>query len=267
MRTLATALSTLLVMACCGFDLMAAESAPPKIYVPQWKKGDTWTVECDMPDALVAKRPPWLDNRKPNSSRHPRWVFTVDKLADMGRFRLISVQVRRDDPKARSSADLVFSGRLDAAGLLASLFLYKAVYRYPAGVEVNSIRKDYNRQSNGPFPVINDETDAPTDFPCLNVVDSPADASGDGIWKEYQATDLVDKDLRSRSVRQTTIFATAKMQFGEQIKVPVDRSLNQDVYMKLLHASGNYTVRLVFNPAYPWPVYGEGPKGRYWLVK
>jgi hypothetical protein len=30
---------------------------------------------------------------------------------------------------------------------------------------------------------------------------------------------------------------------------------------------GNETARLVFNSEYPWPVYGEGPRGKFWLVK
>jgi len=267
-RSAALALTVLLLTAVLA-PVLASDPKVPGVYVPQWRVGQSWTVECDVPDPLVAKIPPWIDGRKLGTARRPRWVFTVEKVSDLTpKLRLFKIVVRGPDPGVRSSADLVFGGRIETGGRIGSLYLYKAEYRYPAGKSVNTVRKDYNRMSAGPFPVTNDVNDIPCDFPYLDITFNPGpDAKADGVWREFKATDVVEGDLRSRSVRQTILFATSKMQMGERIKVPIQRELNQDVYMRHLGSRGNETVRLVFNPAFPWPIYGEGPRGKFWVVK
>ena len=238
-----------------------------QVYIPQWKVGESWSVECDVPNFLLAKTPPWISNRKMGQDPRPRWTFRVEKMTDVGgKLRLFFVRASGSVPTMKAGADLVFAGRIEPSGKVGSLFLYKAEYRYPMGQGVNTLRKDYNKQSAGPFPVINDSNDIPSDFPYLDATFAPAGSNKvDGVWKEFVATDIVAGDLRDRSVRQTIVFEPSKMQFGEELKVPVDRSLNQDVYMKLL--GQRHTIRLVFNPSYPWPVYGEGPRGKFWFVK
>jgi hypothetical protein len=240
--------------------------APPaRLAIPQWKPGMTWTVECDIPDALVAEVPPWVGGRKRRSGPQPQFVFTVERAADVGSMRLFSVVVKAGAADQRTGAELVFGGERGADGRMNSLFLYKAAYRIPTGDGVSVIRRDYNTQAKAPFPVFNDDNAVPSDFPMLSIEMAKHDGSKDGVWKEFQAAELVEADLRSRAVRQTIVFATDKMQFGERTKVNAPRSECVDVFMKLLSGSGQ-AVRLVFHPAYPWPVYGEGNKGRFWLL-
>jgi hypothetical protein len=224
-------------------------------------------VECDLYEPQTAGVAPWLTGHKRRSFPRCRFRFTVDRVADSGGVRLVSVRARGTRPGLKTAADLVFAGELGTGGRVKSLALYKAEYRVPVGSGVSVVRRDYNRQANEPFPVLNDVNVVPCDFPCLAMADMPgAGPVKDGIWKEFAASDVVDGDRRSRAVRQTIVFATEKVRFGEQYRVPVERSLNQDVYLKALHGQGN-GVRLVFNPRHPWPVYGEGPRGRFWLVE
>ena len=237
------------------------------LFIPQWKTGLTWTIECDFPDGLTAGTPPWVTGQKRNSVQHPRFQFTVDKQADYGKLRLFMVKVTPVGSNRATSADLVFAGEKKDDGSVVSLFLMKGLYRLATGSNVASTRRDYNAESKGPFPVINEENGIPTDFPFLSYAEVAGhDGKGDGFWKEYQAAQAIEGDRRSRAVRQTILFASDKMQFGEKYKVSVRRAECFDVFMKMLNSPGNETVRLVFNPAYPWPVYGEGSKGRFWLI-
>ena len=242
-------------------------AAPARLTIPTWRQGQSWSIECDYPDGLGAGTPPWVSGHQRRSTVHPRFTFTVDRVADSGPLRLFSVQVRPGSQSQRTSADLVFAGQRLKDGNMASLFLMKGLYKVPVAMGTTATRRDYNEESKGPFPVINDVSGIPCDFPVLNQADLAGhDAKQDGIWKEYEAAEAMEGGVRSRSVRQTILFASDKMQFGERVKVAAPRAECVDVFMKLLHAAGNETVRLVFHPAYPWPVYGEGPKGRFWLL-
>lgn len=240
-------------------------AAPAKLFVPQWKIGMTWTVECDVPDPLVAGVPPWVGGRKRRQGPTPQFVFRVDRAADVGSLRLFSVIVKAGSADQRTGADLVFAGERGADGRMTSLFLYKAQYKVPLGDGVSVIRRDYNAQAKAPFPVINDDNAVPCDFPMLSLDMFGHGGNRDGVWKEFQAAELVEGDLRSRAVRQTIIFASDKMQFGERLKVKAPRAECVDVFLKLLSGAGQ-SVRLVFHPDHPWPVYGEGTKGRFWLL-
>ena len=242
--------------------------APPAhFHVPVWKQGQSWSVECDYPDQLGARTPPWLSGRQRKGAPHPRFTFTVDRIADAGALRLYSVQVRPEKQDQKTTADLVFAGERTGSGGLSSLFLMKAIYKGATGTGTQVDRRDYNAQAKEPFPVINDVNGIPSDFPMLSEAElSRSDGKLDGVWKEYQAFEALEGDRHSRAVRQTILFASDKMQFGERLKVNVPRAECVDVFMKLLSARGNDTTRLVFHPSYPWPVYGEGPKGRFWLL-
>lgn len=241
-----------------------AAAAPAKLFIPQWKPGMTWTVECDVPDALVAGVPPWIGGRKRRQGPQPQFVFTVERAADVGHLRLFSVVVKAGAADQRTGAELVFAGERGADGKLTSLFLLKAEYRVPTGTGVSVIRREYNKQAKGPFPVLNDDSVVPSDFPVLSM-EFAGHGGQDGFWKEFQAAERVEGDVRSRAVRQTILFASDKMQFGERLKVNAPRAECVDVFMKLLFGA-QHNVRLVFHPAYPWPVYGEGTKGRFWLL-
>src|SRR5688500_18127898 len=63
-------------------------AAPAKLSIPQWKPGMSWTVECDIPDPLVAGVPPWVAGRKRRAGPQPQFVFTVERAADVGSLRL-----------------------------------------------------------------------------------------------------------------------------------------------------------------------------------
>lgn len=246
---------------------MPPTAPPARLSIPQWKQGQTWQIEVDVPDGLHAGTPPWVTGHKRKSAIRPRYVFKVDRVADGGALRLFSVQVRPADETQKTSADLVFAGLRKKDGTLGSLFIMKALYKMPISTGVVSTVRKYNEEAKGPFPVINNVNGLPTDYPFLSEEElSRHDGKLDGVWKEYEAFEQIEGDKRDRSVRQTILFASDKMQFGEKPKVEVQRKDCVDVFMKVLSSPGNETTRLTFHPAYPWPVYGEGPKGRFWLI-
>lgn len=242
--------------------------APPaQLQVPQWKQGMKWSIEVDVPDGLSAGKPAWVDGHKPKSLPRQKWNFLVDRVAEAGALRLFSVQVRPANEEQKTQADLVFAGLRNKDGVVESLFVMKAQYKVPTVAGVVTTRRDYNKEAKGPFPVINNVNGIPTDYPFLDLKELQRhDGKLDGVWKEYPAIEVVEGDKRDRTVRQTIMFASDKMQFGEKLKVTAARKECVDVFMKVLSSPGNETVRLSFHPAFPWPVYGEGPKGRFWLL-
>lgn len=246
---------------------MPPVAPPARLGIPQWKQGMSWQIEVDVPDGLNAGTPPWVGGHKRRSGVRPRYSFRIDRVGDAGALRLFSVQVRPVNEEQKTSADLVFAGLRNPDGTLASLFIMKGLYRMPTGTGVSQVRRDYNKEAKAPFPVINNVNGLPTDYPFLSTDElGRHDGKIDGVWKEYTAVEVVEGDKRDRSVRQTILFASDKMQFGEKPKVNAPRKECVDVFMKILSSPGNETTRLTFHPAYPWPVYGEGPKGRFWLL-
>lgn len=242
---------------------------PPTIYVPQWKKGQSWTIEVDAVDPITSNTEPWVTGRRPNAVPRDKWIFTVARAEDVKGLRMFLVQVRSPDPKATTTADLVFAGTPDGPDRMRSLFVLKGEYKYPTIAGVQTITKHYNRQSTGPFPVINEANGLMTDFPYLDSDQSVVGADGkllDGVWKEYTASEVVGQDRIGRSTRQTIILKTEKIKFGEILKVKANPKANQDVYIRQIDSGSRAGSRLVFNRAFPWPVYGEGPRGRFWLL-
>jgi hypothetical protein len=240
--------------------------APPaKLAIPQWKPGMSWRIECDFPDPQTAAIPPWISGHKRRTAPQPQYLFTVERAADVGALRLFSVIVKPQSPDQKTGAELVFGGERAADGTVKSLFLMKALYKVPVAGGSANVRRDYNKQAKEPFPVLNDDNQIPTDFPMLSAELAKHDGTKDGVWKDYQAAEVVEGDRRSRAVRQTYMFASDKMQFGERYRVKAERKECVDVFLKMLAAPG-HGMRLVFHPAHPWPIYGEGQKGRFWLL-
>jgi hypothetical protein len=258
----------LVVLALALCSIQSRACAGTELYVPQWKLNQSWTVEADPPPMRTDKRNPWDAGHKPANAPTPRWIFTVDRMKDVKGRRLMSVKVRSDNPKEKTAAELVFIGNLGAGGHLESLFLYAAEFHFPSGDALVKSRVDYAKASSAPFPVLCDMTPIPCDFPFLHPATMrPPSAAADGLWREFNVTTVSDHDRRNASVRQTIIFNPGKLRFGEVVRVTADASKNQDIYMKQLSPAGVPGLRLVFNPAFPWPIYGEGPKGRFWLTK
>jgi hypothetical protein len=242
----------------------AATAQRREVYVPQWKVGQAWVVELEPRDPLALSRFPWEPPKARRKTDRVRFRFVVDKVQDAKGLRLFLVKVRGLGGVS-SEADVVFGGQRSAGGV-KSLFVLKAEYRYRVKGLVNQVRRDYNRQSTAPFPVVNDVNNVPVDFPYLyrdHGVDPAKPA--DGFFKEFDAVESVGGDLRSRAMRQTVLFPPPKVKLPVPSKLVMDSDRHQDIYLKAL--SSGAVVRFVFHPAYPWPVYAEGPRGRSWLVE
>lgn len=266
MRRPLGALRALCVLLCYPTWLLAVAGPPAReVYVPLWSTGDGWIVEAEISDVRAEAGSGDERRLRPQRSTRMRFAFRVEKVADVGRLRFYSVVVRQVEGGA-TGAELVFGGEKDGPGV-KSLFLVKAVYTYPVKDKVNRVRRDYNKMSTGPFPVFNDVNGVPSDFPYLykdHGVD-PGNTKASGFWKSFQATSTLGGDLRSHAARQTVLFPPLRLKLPAACPLPRDRVRDQEVYLQALPRGP--VVRLVFNPAYPWPVYVEGPRGRSHLVK
>ena len=191
-------------------------------------------------------------------------LFRSERVVEQGLTRLYSVVVRPRDATKSTEADLVFAGQLDEAGQQVKLFLLKGTYRYPSKGTLSELRRDYNEMSAEPFPVVGGGNSIPLDFPCLYRAELGDKDDSDGFWKEFSFYRPLLGEVYVHSVRQTVLFNTQKIRRPEVYKVALERKENQDVYLRL--KPDNLVSRLVLNPWFPWPVFGESQKGRFWLI-
>lgn len=251
-----------------AISTVARGATDARVYIPHWEQGMTWSVELEpteLPNTGFDPTPP-NPLEKPVAGPGVVWKFEIEKVVDVNpKARLYQMKVRQKDESSMTSADLVFAGELDDAGRMIALYVVKADYRYPVKGDETEIRRDYNKMSNGPFPVINDVNSVPCDFPYFYVPDATQDLTkSDGIWKEFKYERGLYEEVYLYTVRQTILLNAEKVVRPDVYKVEVDRTKNQDVYIRL--KPDEHVVRLVFNSDHPWPVFGEGPKGRFWLL-
>ncbi len=242
-----------------GTSLFAGESGQGLgKFIPAWTKGMAWTVEAQY--RLKRGGEPGAHDGHQAWSEPVRWRYEVlERQRDLN---LDVIRVRAEEVKSAgaSTAGFIFLGEVDNQGKLKSLAMARAAFR-PDDRPGEPESIDYTRMSTGPYPVVNDLSIVPADFPLFEGTERTEMTSSVTF---HEITETHGGLHFARDVAQRVELTQVESD-DERLRVPVPPSADVLEYT-ITRPSDRSAYRQLWTSASPWFLYSENGNMRAWLV-
>ncbi len=253
-----------------AFLAIAASAGAEPGFVPGGMKGQKWQVEARYTMMDLGG-----DNARPSDELSPpsRWEYTVANVKDAGQLRYYQLVVKAASGKDPRRSGLIFIASLGKDGRPQTLALAKATFENPVRGVLSKTTRDYRRESGGPHPVLCEDSLIPCDAPCFS-----RESHGPSVSTTFEVTEIAGGLPFARDILQT-ISRAAGLKHAPAVepikfrgpqepirpRVKADPARNLD--FMLSRPSDGAAAHQIWNPAFPWFLYGRSDGGVAYLVE
>jgi hypothetical protein len=236
----------------------AAPKAAFQTVLPSWQKGMAWTVQAQY--QVMSGGVPGPRSQEATWSTPVTWRFKVMERVTDRNLEIFRIKAEQLGSSGGGVAGLLFLGERQPDGGLRSLALVRAAYRDPArSGELESL--DYTRRATGPFPVINELSLVPGDFPMFGPAGVVRQSE---LVEHFEVTEQQGTAFFARDLVQR--LEPVELQPGDdRVKVPLAASARV-LECTVTRASDRNGFQQLWTPTAPWFLYSENGSMKAWLV-
>ena len=236
----------------------AAPKAVFSTFIPAWQKGMAWTVQAQY--QILNGGVPGPRSNEAAWSTPVTWRFKVLERVTDRNLEIFRIKAEQLGSSGNGVAGLLFLGERQPDGALRSLSLVRAAYRDPnRSGELSSL--DYTRRSTAPYPIINELSLVPGDFPMFGPA---AEVRQPVLEERFEITEQQGTAFFARDLVQRT--KAVRLQPGDdRVKVPLAPS-TEVLECTVTRASDRNGFQQLWTPAAPWFLYSENGSMKAWLV-
>lgn len=238
--------------------------------LPDWREGTGWTVKSvyrKLPVGHVNKDVKPDEVSVPGWSAPTYWSFLVKKVKSGQGITQYLLQVRNKDGSRAAMASLYFAQYPVGTDVLA---LNRGKFYTLMAGQLKPISRPYVTPGSPPHPVMADDSLIPYDFPALPFqAKAPPGVKETELARTFTITEELDGVKYARDVTQVELQNTPVEAFGgkelaEYISSK-DWSKTDLSLVEMRRKFDGRTVRQVWSPKLPWPIYSDSTTVRSWL--
>jgi hypothetical protein len=241
--------------------------------LPAWVEGMVWTVKTayrKLPIGRVGKDVKPEDVAIPGWSDPTYWSYTVKKVKRGTGGSQYLLQVRNKDGSKAAMASLYLARYPLAASGPEVLALNKGKFYTLLQGQLKPTSKDYVPMGAPSFPVLADDSLIPYDFPVLPFLPRPPTGQkSSDLTRTFAITEDLDGLKFARDVAQIEHQNTSVDSFVNKELADYLKSKAWDApdlaMIEMKRKFDGMTVKQVWSPKLPWPVYSETATVRSWL--
>ncbi|MBI3893259.1 MAG: hypothetical protein HY303_17200 [Candidatus Wallbacteria bacterium] len=242
-----------------GSQLAAAADEPFHTFIPSWQEGAQWTMEAQY--RVHDGGAPGPRKQEPTWSDPVRWRFRVMERSRDRNLDVFRVRAEQLSGPGKSVMGYIFLAERAPSGQLRSLALARAAYRkdeHPG--EPESI--DYTRKATAPYPIINELSLAPGDFPMF---EPPETVRSSERMTRYEVTEGSSGMFFAMDVKQTVRRARLDAH-DARLKLPLAPAAEILEYA-VIRPTDRAGFRQLWTAGAPWCLYSENGRAKAWLLE